>query len=279
MRVGLWTCGAMLTACSGAVAPTADPLPVQPAAVPEAQAGPNTEAEPVDATREPEAPPPAEQGETAAPTKGSPTKTQALKASKAVLKGKLAQLAPIVPLSDGRAAVVWRNFTGVSEASVELVVLAQADGVWTAQNHETVTAASTPWLDDGPPPLAVTARSEDYDDDGEPEILVRVRVPEMCPGGGPNTITEMKIFDLNPTLEPALSTELRHLMDAYPEEATKAKVTHEDVDGDGHRDVKIVYVSKSEGVSDTALNVWRYVPEKDAWALHKPEYERWGCDW
>ena len=279
MRVALWACGTMLTACSGAAVPTTQSVPVEPV-VTQADAVSEPEAESVDVVTPPETPPkPADEGDTSAPAEGVPTKAQALKASKTVLNGKLAQLAPIVSLSDGRAAVVWRNFTAVSEASVELVVLVRTDQTWTVQSNRAVTGATTPWLDDGPPPFAVTARTDDYDDDGEPEILVRVRAPVMCPGGGPNTITEMKIFDLTPSLEPALSTELRHLMDAYPEEATKAKVTHEDVDGDGHRDVKIVYVSKSEGVSDTATNVWTYSPDKDAWVLRKPEYERWGCDW
>ena len=246
--------------------------------MPEAEGVPEAAAEPVDVGTQ-TIPTAGERREAAAPTQVVATKTQALKASKAVLSGKLAQLAPIVSLSDGRAAVVWRNFTGVSEASVELVVLVRTDGVWAVQSHGVVTEASTPWLGDEPPPFAVTALSDDYDDDGAPEILVRVRGPVMCPGGGPNTITQMKIFDLTPTLEQALATELRHLMDAYPADATKAKVTHEDVNGDGHRDVKIVYVSKSEGVSDTATNVWRYSPDKDAWILHKPEYERWGCAW
>ena len=89
----------------------------------------------------------------------------------------------------------------------------------------------------------------------------------------------MKIFDTTPSLDPVLATELAHMMDAYPEEATRATVTHEDVDADGHRDVKIVYVSKLDGVTDTATNVWMYVPDKDAWTLRKPEYERWGCGW
>lgn len=278
MRAGPWAFGVTLTACSGSVAPASKPMPREPVLAPDAAAAP----EPVvDVAAEPAATPsPAEENEGTGSAVAIPTKGEALRASKAVLKnGKLAQLAPIVSLSDGRAAVLWRNFTAPAEASVELVVLVQADGDWAAESHTWVTSASTPWIDEGPPAFAVTARSEDYDDDGEPEILVRVRVPEMCPGGGPNTITQMKLFDTTPALEPVLATELRHIMDAYPEEGTKATVTHEDINADGHRDVKIVYVSKSEGATDRATNVWAYVPDKDAWVLRKPEYERWGCDW
>ncbi len=265
-----------MVACSGAPVSTTKSVPTEPVAVREAEPVPRR----ADVGTQPDsAPSPAEEPGGTTPTDVVPTKVQALRASKGVLEGKLAQLAPIVPLSDGRAAVLWRNFTDVAEASVELVVLAQTDGLWAVQGHTAVTGASTPWLDDGPPPFAVTARSDDYDDDGEPEVLVRVRVPQMCPGGGPNTITQMKIFDLSPRLEPVLATELRHLIDAHPQEATTAKVAHEDVDNDGHRDVKIVYVSSTEGVSHTATNVWTYAPDKDAWLLRNPEYERWGCEW
>lgn len=277
MRAVLWAFGVTLAACSGSVAPASKPEPSEPVGAPETEDVPKA----VDADVKPAAGPiPAEEAAVTEPGVAMPTKKQALKAAKAVLKkGKLAQLAPILPLSDGRAAVLWRNFTSPAEASVELVVLAQTDGVWTADSHTTVTSASTPWIDDGPPPFAVTARSDDYDDDGEPEILVRVRAPEMCGGGGPNTITQMKIFDTTPSLDQVLATELAHMMDAYPEDGTRAMVTHEDVDADGHRDVKIVYVSKSEGVAETATNLWTYVPDTDAWILRKPEYERWGCGW
>lgn len=216
------------------------------------------------------------------PSAARPSKKEATVATRSVLKGKLARLAPIMTLSDGRAAVVWRHTAGeyASEASVQLVLLKhEADG-WAVEGVKEIVDGSTPWIDeDAPPPFAVTARTDDYDDDGEPEILVRVRYALMCPGGGPNTVTSLDIYDTTPALETALSTELHHLMDAYPEEETRASVKHEDLDGDGHRDVKIEYVSKPEGKTERATNTWLYTPSRDAWALAKPQYERWGCDW
>ena len=216
------------------------------------------------------------------PTGPAPSKREALTATRSVLKGKLARLAPIMTLSDGRAAVVWRHTAGeyACEASVQLVLLKQDEGGWIVEGVKEVVESSTPWIDeDQPPPFAVTARTDDYDDDGAPEILVRVRFPLMCPGGGPNTVTSLDIYDATPALETALSTELHHLMDAYPEEETRATVKHEDLDGDGHRDVKIEYVSKPDGKTVRETNTWLYAPTRDAWTLTKPEYERWGCDW
>ncbi|MCR9160654.1 MAG: hypothetical protein ACE37F_20925 [Nannocystaceae bacterium] len=213
------------------------------------------------------------------PSISPPTKKQALVASRAVLSGKLAQLAPIVSLSDGRAAVLWRH-TKASEAwdvDVELVMLAFDGTTWIAQASRGVTSASTPWLDeDQPPPLAATMKSDDYDDDGEPEVLIRIRYPEMCPGGGPNTITSLDVFDVTPRITAALSTQIHHLMDAYPEEGTKATTEHIDLNGDGHRDVKITYETKGE---KPLVNRWLYQPESDTWTLRNPQYERWDCDW
>lgn len=213
---------------------------------------------------------------------GAPTKKEVTAATRSVLKGKLARLAPIMSLPDGRAAVVWRHTAGeyINEATVELVVLKRGADGWTVEGVKQVVDGSTPWLDeDEPPPLAVTARAQDYDDDGETEILVRVRYALMCPGGGPNTVTSLDIYDITPSLQVAMSTELHHLMDAYPEAETRASVKHEDLDGDGHRDVKVEYVSKPDGKTVRATNKWIYAPSDDAWALTKPEYERWGCDW
>lgn len=208
-----------------------------------------------------------------------PTKKQALTASRAVLSGKLAQLAPIVPLLDGRAAVLWRQTKGQDawEVDVELVVLAFDGTAWIAEASRGMKSVSTPWLgEDEAPPLAVTMKSQDYDDDGEPEVLIRIRYPEMCPGGGPNTITSLHVLDVTPKITAALSTQLHHLMDAYPEEGTKAKTEHVDLDGDGHRDVKITYETQGE---KALVNRWLYQPESDAWTLRKPQYERWDCDW
>lgn len=210
------------------------------------------------------------------PVAAAPTKEQALVASRSGLKGKLAQLAPIMSLVDGRAAVLWRHTTSARacEADVVLAVLKPEGGGWALESSALLFDASTPWLDeDTPPPLAATARAEDLDRDGESEILVRVRHPVMCPGGGPNTITSMFVLDATPRLAVALSTELHHVMDAYPDQGTKAIVTHDD------RDVVITYTSTSEEGTTTQTNRWVYEPEADAWSLPEPAYERWGCDW
>jgi len=242
-------------ACASPSAPQPEPVPAPAVTVPAAEAEP--EPEPVVAEVESEPEPVA-----------VPTKKQALVAARSGLKGKLAQLAPIMPLADGRAAVVWRHTAGTHacEAEVVLALLKPEADVWALESSAVLLDASTPWLDeDAPPPLAVTARAEDFDQDEESEILVRVRHPVMCPGGGPNTITSMFIYDTSPELAVALSTELDHFMDASPDEGTKAKVKH-----DGP-DVVITY--------DGATNRWVYDPRADAWSLKKPEYQRWGCDW
>lgn len=235
------------------------------------------------AVAEPDPAPDAEVAtEAEAPVAGLPSKRQATAASRALLKGKLAQLAPIFALSDARAAVVWRHTEGeyACEASVHLVVLRREGETWVAEGQKGLIDASTPWIaDDEPPPLAVTARSEDYDDDGEPEVLVRVRHPVMCPGGGPNTITSMFIYDVTPSLGRALVTELHHTMEANDEASTRASVEHVDLDGDGHRDVQIDYVFKDEETTERTTNRWIYSVDEDVWTLTKPEYQRWDCDW
>ena len=261
-----------LLGCSSASVPESEPAPPsqapsaspEPAAAVAAPGSPATKAAPIDEV----------------PHVDPPTKAQARVASRAVVKGALAQLAPIVSLSDGRAAILWRVTTDPSkaEASAVLVVIRFADGAWVAEDAAVVLEASTPWTEDVPS-LAATVRSEDYDDDGEPEVLVRIRYPMMCPGGGPNTITSLTIFAVSAPVRAVLSTELHHKMDAYEHEGTKATVSHRDTNGDGHRDVEIVYTTKFDGKRDTQTNVWVYRPDDDAWTLTSPEYERWGCDW
>ncbi len=274
-------CWAGLLACSSTPPPESAPAPAAEAApAPATKAKVETEAEAAPAPEvEPTPDPPAESAAATATATTPLTKKRALAASRTALPGKLAQLAPIVPLPDGRAAVVWRHSNGehAFEADVVLVVLQRDGGTWGVQGSAVVLEASTPWLDeDAAPPLAVTTKTDDYDDDGEPEVLVRVRHPVMCPGGGPNTITSMDVFDLAPDVAEALSTELHHFMDAYPDEGTKATVKHVDLDDDGHRDVEIAYATKGE---KTRVNRWYYDAKADAWMLRKPKYTRWGCDW
>lgn len=277
----MWRGFAAFLVLAACVPPAAPPAPAGEEVAP-GRVEPSPEVEPAEEVAAEPQPTEAEAEPKATPSSAGPSKKEATVATRSMLKGKLARLAPILTLPDGRAAVLWRHTAGeyACEASVQLVLLKQDEGEWSAEGVKEVVDSSTPWIDeDEPPPFAVTARTDDYDDDGEPEILVRVRYALMCPGGGPNTVTSLHIYDTTPGLDTALSTELHHLMDAYPEEETRATVKHEDLDGDGHRDVKIEYVSKPEGKVERATNTWLYTPARDAWTLTKPKYERWGCDW
>lgn len=250
----------LLVGCSSATAPSSPQPQSQPESVVEPPAAVEPQVE--------EAPP--TPSEAVAPTGAVPTKAEARRASRGLGKG-LAILAPILPLPGDRAAVLWQRKTE-REVSAELVLLEQGRDGW-AVGHSAVVQTVEIW--DEPPTLAASMFAEDYDDDGEQELLVRVRYPQMCPGGGPATSTSLNVYRAQ-TLDRVLSAGLRFMLDAYPEEEIRGKVSHTDVDGDGHRDISIEFVWRDligEG-DDAALSkptssteVWLYEADTDVWTL------------
>jgi hypothetical protein len=131
--------------------------------------------------------------------------------------------------------------------------------------------------------IPTTLVVDDHEHDGELEVLVRFRHEIMCPGGGPNTITELRIVELEPELAVVLKTELHH---SIPSTETKGTAHHEDLDADGHPDLRIRYSTKSEDEAkpELAENRWRWVPADDTWipltdGAKLPTNDRTGCDW
>lgn len=217
-----------------------------------------------------------------------PTRAEIREASSAVITGKLAVLTPIARLGPSTHVVLWRRHDPEEPGEAD-VVLALVRGTttagataWRVTQHHVLRNVATPWLGDEPPQIAATLKVDDYDDDGEREILVRLRHSIMCGGGGENVVTTMTLLDATPTLKNVLRTELAHEMLASPA-STKATVHHEDLNADGHRDIRIVYESEDpsdpESTSTTDENRWIWEEKDDRWTLGSGSYARWGCDW
>ena len=255
---------------------TSEPSPERVAAV---EAPPKTVAEPQPAEDEAtvaEADAVASVDE-AGPEVAPPTKAQARVASRAKVEGKLAILAPIVSLPKGRAAVLWKRRAGSNIEAVLVLLEHHADEGWSVAASTVAQTVDGSWSDD--PKVAATLRADDYDDDGKVELLLRVRYPEMCPGGGPATSTSLTLFRAE-TLEPGLRTGLRFMLDAYPQEEIRGRVSHVDVDGDGHRDVEIRFDTRELELRDgeeilgprrSKTNTWIYEPTSDAWTLREDQ--------
>ncbi|MFV8751287.1 hypothetical protein ACNOYE_12150 [Nannocystaceae bacterium ST9] len=228
----------------------------------------------------------------------APSKPELLALAKPEIRGELALLAPIVEFGPRRfaAAIRSRPFADRFEFRVHALIVEADTSVpprWSVVGELELHAIDEPALaeiDEGPLDIPTTVRGEDYDDDGELELLVRVRHDRMCPGGGPNVITTMIVVDPSPSPSVALKTELHHALGNGASE-TKAEVVHEDLDGDGHRDVRIRYETTSEPVeedgaptSQSAENRWLWQSSRDAWVVEagpsgEPPYASWGCDW
>jgi hypothetical protein len=226
-----------------------------------------------------------------------PSKPALLAVAKPTIPGELGLLAPMVEFGPRRFAAAIRSqpFAERLEYDVHALIVeasAATPPVWSVVGSIEVHELRDPSLADLDDPglIPTTVHAEDYDDDGEPELLVRVRNDVTCPGGGPNEITTMILVDPGPTPSIALETELHHALGNGAAE-TKALLTHEDLNGDGHRDVRIQYTTTSEPIEgeaaeppDVAENRWIWDAGRDAWSLQneasgKPAYTRWGCDW
>ena len=223
----------------------------------------------------------------------APTKAEALAACRAAIDPRVAELAPTVVLGPRRHAIALRKRVDDDPTAAELVlaILEGAPGeseaapaTWTVARSLVISRIEGTDYEDGPPRLPTTLLAEDFDDDGEIELELRYREEVMCGGGGLNTITKLKLLDVEPELAVALGTELHHTMAASPVE-TKAQLSHEDLDGDGHRDVRIRYTTVDGDETQRAENAWIW-SAADRWRLRPatkgdatPTYDRWGCDW
>jgi hypothetical protein len=299
MRTSLGLVILFVSACS-------EPASRQPekASPPAEKAEPKTEVEGIDANEPPVAktepieevdPPPAKA--TVAAGIDPPSKTALLALAKPAIRGELGLLAPVVEFGPRRFAAAIRSqpFEARLEYGVHALIVEASDAtppVWSVVGSIEVHELDDPSLADfdNPGLIPTTTHADDYDDDGEPELIVRVRETVTCPGGGPNEITSLILVDPSPTPSIALKTELHHALGNGAAE-TKALLTHEDLDGDGHRDVRIKYTTTSEPLEgeppekpDVAENRWLWAADRDAWALQneasgKPAYTSWGCDW
>jgi hypothetical protein len=228
------------------------------------------------------------------PGVAAPAQSVMLAAARSALGGKLAVAAPVTGFGLRRHVTALRRSEPGDEQTFSLHAVvfeaSEADGAeasWSVVASQELHRWSTLGLEDekvGTAPTTIVA--DDFDDDGEAELLVRVRLDTMCPGGGPNTITHLIIADFAPTSAIALRTELHHSM--IGDAQTKATVAHEDLDGDGHRDVRVRYVSTDSdpASTETAENRWLWVAGEDEWVRASatvdaalPSYDRFGCDW
>jgi hypothetical protein len=188
------------------------------------------------------------------------------------------------------AAIRDRKGSAPAEYSLHLLLLhapEPAPGAaveWVADGVLELHRWSAEWLEDAEAgSIPTTLVVDDHERDGEIEALVRFRHDIMCPGGGPNTITELRIVELEPGLAVVLKTELHH---AIVSVETTGTVHHEDLDADGHPDLRVRYSTKSEDDPKPVLaeNRWRWVPADDTWipfndGAKLPPFERKGCDW
>jgi hypothetical protein len=188
------------------------------------------------------------------------------------------------------AAIRDRKGSTPAEYSLHLLLLRAPDSApgaaveWVADGVLELHRWRSEWLDEaGAGAIPTTLVVDDHERDGEIEVLVRFRHEIMCPGGGPNTITDLRIVELEPALAVVLKTELHH---SIPSTETKGTAHHEDLDGDGHTDLRIAYSTKSEDEpkAKRAENRWRWVPGDDIWlplteGAKLPTNDRTGCDW
>ncbi|MEM7159644.1 MAG: hypothetical protein AAF799_42785 [Myxococcota bacterium] len=193
-----------------------------------------------------------------------------------LVTGEVTPLGSTVELDADRVVGAWRRFDPQVPGEADIVLaIVGPDGV---QHLVFAHHVATPWLGEEPPHIDPSLTVDDYDDDGRPEVRMVLTEEIMCPGGGPNVIRTMMLFDTEPKLAKGLQIELDHEMLAG-DTVTQASVAFEDLDGDGHRDVRVVYVmTDAEGERSEAENRWLWL-DKDRWTFDRGDYHRYGCDW
>jgi hypothetical protein len=222
----------------------------------------------------------------------APAKAEARAAIEAALASKPTLLAPPVEFGARRYAFAVHTKSGEEDDptfTVHALVLEAAgdDAAWSVAGELELAKMEQEILREVAGRIPTTIKADDYDDDGEAELIVRMREIVMCGGGGPNEITTMRIVDFGPTPRLALDTELAHSLLSGAAE-TKAKVVHEDLNADRHRDVRIRYTTQAVDEADEqgAENRWLWDAAADEWRraptagdAELPAYDKWGCDW
>lgn len=206
-----------------------------------------------------------------------PTKAEARRVLRSTVPGKLAILAPSVAVNGTDYAYVWRRIDPKKpyEADAVLAVVhgEQVPGgsvEWTLVDSVVFYHAKNPESDEEVPAIPTTLKVGDYDDDGEPELMVRFREYFMVPGGGVNEVTNMIIFDTAPMFGVEIQTELRHGLIANPDSYTEVVVRHVDLNGDGHRDIRInssydIGRGDPDFPPERSTNEWLWDAEHDVW--------------
>jgi len=224
----------------------------------------------------------------------APASKTILALARAAKLGSPASAATPEPFGPRRHVAVVRTRTGAGPARFALhallLTLPEADDAeWQLERSIELFAWSREWYEDDEPEagkIPTTIQIDDYDDDGEPELLVRFRDQIMCSGGGENLVTTLQLVELSETPPRiALQTEIDHALSNGAVQ-TRTKVVHEDLDHDGHRDLKIEYRLTAEGEDPTEdQRRWRWDPATDAWVRlssdgsWKDNQGASGCDW
>ena len=281
-----------LLGCDSTVAPEPATRP-EPAANPETAAKPEPAAEPVPAA---EPAPPSAPSRPAVREAGvpAPTSKTILALARAAKLAAPASAAAPSPFGPRRHAAILRSRSGAAPAKFGLhallLTLPEAAGAeWTLTSAIELSSWSRPWYEDSDPEagaIPTTIHVDDFDDDGELELQVRFRSEIMCGGGGENQVTTLMIVELAespPRI--ALQTELDHALSNGAAQ-TRTRVIHEDLDQDGHRDLKIEYrTSDEEAPPVEEQRRWRWDPGADTWARLASD-KTWqeyrhkdGCDW
>lgn len=160
---------------------------------------------------------------------------------------------------------------------------------WVLSSSLKLFGWSRDWYDEGDPEageLPTTIKVDDYDDDGELELSVGISDEIMCSGGGENYVSTFMLVELAETPPRiALQIETDHALGNGAVQ-TETRILHEDLDADGHRDLKIVYRTKEQGEPDIEDELrWRWDSKTDGWlplesdGTWKKHTAGQGCDW
>jgi hypothetical protein len=247
----------------------ADPTPVAPPAVPVTQASPAAGVDP-------------------------PKQARVLELARAKGLAKPALAAKLAEAGARRyvAAIRDRNDTpsGFPQYTLHLLRLRLPEPVpgaaaeWVVDGVVELHRWQSAWIEDaeGSSSIPTTLVVDDHERDGEVEVLVRFRYEFNC-STVVSEITDLSIVELEPTLAVVLRTELHHTLTDVEKKGT---AHHEDLDGDGHPDLRVSFSTKVEGEPKPKLteNRWRWVAGDDTWApltdgAKLPTEDLAGCEW
>lgn len=282
-----------LLACSSTPTPEPTTKPEPPAIpAPPTNPAPTAKSEPVAptaATPPAPTPPPPAVREAGVPAPASKTILALARAAKLTAP---TSAAPPEPFGPRQYVAIVRTRSGAAPPRFGLhallLTLPATDGAdWTITSSINLLHWSREWTDDSEAgTIPTTIAVDDHDDDGELELLVRFRNQIMCGGGGENEVTTLMIVEFAeapPRI--ALKTEIDHAL-SNGAVYTKTRVIHEDLDRDGHRDLKIEYRTQEEGEPPVVTERrWRWDPSTDGWTRLAAD-GKWqdnthkdGCGW